>query len=210
MIPWTEFFLKGIAVGFCIAAPVGPIGILCIQRTVRFGRFSGFFSGLGAAVADTLYGVIAAFSLTFIEDFLTEQRFWIRLLGGLFLLYLGTRIFFSKPKEKTKDMKSNSFFGDFLSTFLLTMTNPLTILSFIAVFASLQVSVHPSYLHGIFLVLGVFCGSSLWWFLLSEGITLFRKQVSTRVMLWINRAAGLVIFLFGLGAIALSRNYSGH
>jgi threonine/homoserine/homoserine lactone efflux protein len=210
MIHWTEFFLKGLAVGFCIAAPVGPIGILCIQRTLHFGRFSGFFSGLGAATADTLYGIIAAFSLTFIEDFLHEQRFWIRLIGGLFLLYLGARIFLSKPKEKAKEMKSNSLFGDFLSTLLLTLTNPLTILSFIAVFASLQVSEHPSYLHGTFLVLGVFFGSALWWFLLSEGITMFRKRVSDKAMLWINRGAGVVIFLFGLGAIALSRSYSGH
>jgi threonine/homoserine/homoserine lactone efflux protein len=198
---WLEYFLKGAAVGFCVAAPVGPIGILCIQRTFHFGRWSGFFSGLGAATADTLYGIIAAFSLTFIAEFLHEQRFWIRIIGGFFLLYLGIRIFLSKPKEKLHGVDSNTLVGDFFSTFFLTLTNPLTILSFIAIFASLRIAAHPSYWHSIFLVLGVFSGSALWWFLLSEGITFFRKKFSKKAMLWINRIAGLVIFLFGLGAI---------
>jgi len=198
---WLEYYLKGAAVGFCVAAPVGPIGILCIQRTFHFGRWSGFFSGLGAAAADTFYGIIAAFSLTFIAEFLHEQRFWIRIIGGAFLLYLGLKIFLSKPKDKLKQIDSNTLLSDFFSTFFLTLTNPLTILSFIAIFASLRVAAHPTYSHAIFLVLGVFSGSALWWFILSEGITFFRKKVTKEAMLWINRIAGLVIFLFGLGAI---------
>lgn len=196
-----EFFLKGLAVGFCIAAPVGPIGILCIQKTLHYGRWSGFFSGLGAAFADALYGLIAVFSLTFIAELLHSERFWIRTIGGIFLLCLGAKIFLSKPKEKIKEITHKTLLSDFLSTFFLTITNPMTILSFVAIFSSLRIAAHPSYVHASLLVLGVFLGSSLWWLLLSEGVTFFRNKVSKEALLWVNRIAGIAIILFGLAAI---------
>ncbi len=127
------FFIKGLILGFSIAAPVGPIGILCIRRTLQYGRLSGFCSGLGAAAADTFYGIIAAFGLTLISDFLLEKRIWLHLIGGLFLIYLGWRTFFSKPVEKNQKIPHKTFTSDFFSTFFLTISNPLTILAYIAI-----------------------------------------------------------------------------
>lgn len=196
-----SFFLKGLLLGFAIAAPVGPIGILCIRRTVQFGRLSGFFSGLGAAFADMLYGVIAAFGLTLISDFLMTQQVWLRVVGGAFLIFLGARTFFSKPREKNKEITHKTLISDFVSTFFLTMTNPLTILSYVAIFAGLGLSdLQGNYTNAGWLVFGVFLGSALWWLILSEGVTLFRKRVSQKVMTWINRIAGALIMAFGLAA----------
>jgi len=196
------FLLKGVILGFCIAAPVGPIGILCIRRTLEFGRFSGLFSGLGAAVADTIYGIIAAFGISFISNFLIDHRFWLQLIGGIFLLYLGGKTFWSKPEEKPLSVSHKSLFGDFVSTLLLTITNPMTILSYIAIFATLGLSrSKDSSSNMVILVLGVFLGSILWWLILSEGVTFFRKKLSKKVMLWINHFAGILIFLFGIAAL---------
>ncbi len=197
-----SFLLKGIILGFSIAAPVGPIGILCIRRTLQFGRFSGLFSGLGAAIADVIYAIIAAFGLTFVSNFLMAGQFWLRLIGGGFLLYLGWKTFFAKVSDKTKEISHTTLLNDFVSTFFLTITNPMTILSFLAVFAGLGLSsIQGSYLEAAALVIGVFLGSATWWLLLSEGVTLFRKKVSDKVMRWINRVAGMIIIAFGLAAL---------
>jgi len=196
-----NYLLKGVILGFAIAAPVGPIGILCIRRTVQFGRFSGLFSGLGAAFADTIYGIIAAFGLTLVSDFLIAEQFWIRLVGGCFLLYLGARTFFAKPLERQETVTHKTLISDFVSTFLLTLTNPMTILSYFAIFAALGITRHEGeYASAGWLVFGVLIGSSLWWLILSEGVTLFRKRVSQRVMVWINRIAGGLIIAFGIAA----------
>lgn len=197
-----DFFLKGLLLGFSIAAPVGPIGVLCIRKTLQFGRFSGFFSGLGAATADAIYAVIAAFGLTFIANFLLEGQFWLRLIGGGFLLYLGWKTFIAKPHVQSINISHTTLLNDFISTFFLTLTNPMTILSFLAVFAGLGLSnIEGDYLQASLLVMGVFLGSAIWWLTLSEGVTLFRKKISRRVMTWINRVAGLIIFGFGIGAL---------
>lgn len=197
-----NFFLKGFVLGFSIAAPVGPIGVLCIRKSLQFGRLSGFVSGLGAAVADTIYGVIAAFGLTLVSDLLLAGQFWLKLIGGGFLIYLGLKTFFAKPAEKSKEISHKTLFGDFISTFFLTITNPMTILSYLAVFAGLGLSaVSGNYMCATCLVGGVFIGSALWWLLLSEGVTLFRKKISLKVMTWINRFAGLIIAGFGIAAL---------
>ena len=136
-----SFIWKGLILGFAIAAPVGPIGILCIRRTLQFGRFSGLFSGLGAAAADMVYAIIAAFGLTFISNVLIAGRFWMQLIGGLFLLYLGWKTYFSPVCDKTGTVSHTSLWNDFVSTFFLTITNPMTILSFLAIFAGFGLSV---------------------------------------------------------------------
>lgn len=194
------FLLKGAGLGFAIAAPVGPIGVLCIRKTIQFGRLSGFCSGLGAAVADAIYAIIAAFGLTFVSDFIAQGQFWLRLIGGAFLIYLGLRTFFAHPQETMGAHGSHkTLFADFLSTFFLTLTNPLTVLSFLAVFAGLGLTTFTGgYASATCLVLGVLLGSTFWWLILSEGVTLFRKKVSQRVMGWINRIAGIMIMAFGL------------
>lgn len=197
-----NFIVKGIALGFSIAAPVGPIGILCIRRTLQFGRFSGLFTGLGAAAADTVYGIIAAFGMNFISNFLLNSQGYLQLIGGIFLIYLGIKTFLSKPIEGSQAVSHNTLFGDFISTFFLTIANPMTILSFVAIFAGLGLSnSYNSYPNAVGLVIGVFLGSALWWLLLSEGVTIFRKKVSQKVMLWINRTAGMLITGFGIAAL---------
>lgn len=197
-----DFFFKGLILGFSIAAPVGPIGVLCIRKTLEFGRFSGLFSGLGAACADAIYAIIAAFGLTFIANFLLEGQFWLRLIGGIFLLYLGWKTFNAKPNPQSKNIPHTTLINDFVSTFFLTITNPMTIISFLAVFAGLGLSsIQGDYIQASMLVIGVFLGSALWWLTLSEGVTLFRKKVSHEVMTWINRVAGTIILAFGIGAL---------
>jgi threonine/homoserine/homoserine lactone efflux protein len=198
----ADFFLKGMVLGFSIAAPVGPIGILCIRKTLQYGRLSGLFSGLGAAVADAIYAVIAAFGLTFIANFLLAGQFWLGLIGGIFLLYLGWKTFIAKPIAQSKTIAHTTLWNDFISTFFLTITNPMTILSFLAIFAGLGLSnVQGDYFQASALVFGVFVGSAIWWLSLSEGVTLFRKKVSQKVMTWINRLAGIIIFGFAVGIL---------
>jgi threonine/homoserine/homoserine lactone efflux protein len=195
--------IKGIIMGFSIAAPVGPIGVLCIRRTINNGRLSGFFSGLGAATADGMYGCVAAFGLTFISSFLISQQFWLRLIGGAFLCYLGVKTLLSHPAEQAaKAAVSSTVAGDYLSTFFLTVTNPMTILSFAAVFAGMGLAVTGGYQSAGLLLLGVVIGSALWWLCLSGIVGFFRQKFNSTGLIWVNRISGLIILGFGLIAMA--------
>ncbi|MBC8335007.1 MAG: LysE family transporter [Anaerolineales bacterium] len=197
------FLFKGILIGFSIAAPVGPIGVLCINRTLAKGRLAGFISGLGAATADGIYGCIAGFGLTFISQFLVDQENWLRLIGGVFLLFLGIKTFLAKTTGVANPGTENGLFRAYLSTFFLTLTNPLTILSFVAIFAGMGiVNSDGNYISAIMLVLGVFIGSMLWWTLLSSGASFFQKKINADGMAWINKISGLIIT--GFGVVALS------
>ena len=195
------FFLKGIAIGFSIAAPVGPIGLLCIRRTLAGGRLPGLATGMGAATADAAYGLVAAFGLTAVSDFLVGRRFWLGLLGGAFLCWLGARTFAQKPAAEAAEARGESLLAAYLSTLLLTLTNPMTILSFVAVFAGLGLGTSPDYVAASATVLGVFAGSALWWLLLSGGVGLFRSRIDPTWMQAVNRISGAVIFGFGVYAI---------
>jgi threonine/homoserine/homoserine lactone efflux protein len=202
-----SIFLQGLIIGFSIAAPVGPIGVLCIRRTLTEGRISGFVSGLGAATADAVYGSIAGFGLTFISTFLIEKSYWLRLIGGGFLLYLGVKTFLTRSKSmaESDDAKFQqvNLSRNYLSTFVLTLTNPLTIISFAAIFAGLGIgsSSSDNYLSAFILVIGVFLGSCSWWFLLSGGVGLFRQRFKPDSLIWVNRITGVIIFIFGIVAI---------
>jgi threonine/homoserine/homoserine lactone efflux protein len=195
-----EFFLKGIILGFAIAAPVGPIGILCIRKTMQYGRWSGLCSGLGAAFADMLYGIIAVFGLGLLSDIMIAGRIWLRLFGGIFLFILGLKTFYSEPKTETDPVTHVTLIKDFLSTFLLTLTNPLTVLAYVAIFAGLGITRDVSD-YGPWLIFGVFLGSALWWTILSEGVTFFRKRFSHGLMKGINRTAGIILMSFGVAAV---------
>jgi threonine/homoserine/homoserine lactone efflux protein len=198
----VSLFLRGLVIGFSIAAPVGPIGVLCIRRTITEGQMYGLVSGLGAATADALYGCVAAFGLTIISAFLIGHKLWLSLIGGLFLLYLGIKTLLSKPAEDAAKAEGKGLFGAYASTFLLTVTNPMTILSFVAIFAALGLgSTTGSYASALVLVLGVFCGSATWWLLLSGGVGLFRDKFNARGLLWVNRISGAIITLFGVIAL---------
>lgn len=207
-------FLQSILIGLSIAAPVGPIGILCIQRTLVKGRWSGFVSGLGAATADAFYGAIAAFGLTFLASFLINQSVWMRIGGGLFLIFLGIKFFVAKPgniRENNINLYSERrLFRDYFSTFLLTLSNPLTILSFSAILAGFGSSAIESgnYFASSMMILGIFLGSSLWWILLTYFSSLFRNHIRSNTMVWINRIAGGIILLLGIGALLSLFNLS--
>ena len=189
--------LRGLVIGFSIAAPVGPIGVLCIRRTLTDGRLVGFSCGLGAASADAAYGCVAAFGLTSLSGFLVDHELWLRLVGGVFLVYLGIKAFLQRPDEREAVAASGSsrgLAGAYASTLILTITNPTTILSFTAVFAGLGL-VEPSggYASAGALVVGVFMGSALWWSLLSGGVSLLRWKLSGGAPRWVNKVSGIII-----------------
>ena len=199
-----SFLWRGIVIGFSIAAPVGPIGALCIRRTLAEGRALGLISGLGAATADAIYGLVAGFGLTFVSTFLLRYQLGVRLVGGAFLCYLGLRAFLARPAQATTDKKPGfgrkpGFLAAYASTLLLTLTNPMTILSFAAIFAGAGlVGGEGSYASAALLVLGVFLGSAAWWLLLSGGVSLLRTRLDAALLRWVNRVAGLVILAFGV------------
>ncbi len=192
------FFIKGILLGFSIAAPVGPLGVLCIRRTLSDGMLNGFLSGVGTATADALYGCIAAFSVTAISTFLLDNQSFLRLTGGVFLLYLGYTTFKSVPAETVAQAGGNGLLGAYISAFFLTLTNPLTIISFAAVFAGLGAgSIGKNYMLAGLLVFGVFLGSMLWWLTLSGMVNVFRSKVNPRRLKWVNKFSGVIIAGFG-------------
>jgi threonine/homoserine/homoserine lactone efflux protein len=196
------FLLKGILIGFSIAAPVGPIGVLCIRRTLAGGRLLGLFSGLGAATADAFYGCVAGFGLTFISTFLVDQQVWLRLVGGLFLCYLGIRTLLARPAEAATAADSAGLLSAYASTLFLTLTNPVTILAFAAIFAGLGVATGGGdYGAAGALVAGVFVGSAAWWLILSGGVSLLRARLTPAWLRWVNRLSGLVIIGFGVAAL---------
>lgn len=192
-------FIKGVIIGLSIAVPVGPIGVLCIRRTLTQGRMIGFLSGLGAATADAFYGAIAGFGLTVLSNLLVGQQTGLRLIGGGLLCIIGVKTFLSKPAEQGNSVEGNTRWGAYLSTFILTLTNPMTILFFAAVFAGLGVgSGSDHYLSAGILVLGVFMGSASWWLVLSGFTGLLRGMFNVNRMRWLNRISGLIIIGFGL------------
>lgn len=200
------FFLKGLVIGFVIAAPVGPIGILCARRTLTHGRRAGFLSGMGASTADVLYGFIAAFGLTFISDLLHSYQFWLRLAGGAILCFLGIKTFIEKPERKgffSMLRKKKRHAGMYTSTFFLTLTNPMTIFSLAAVFAGFGIAgTRGSVLSAAVLILGVFLGSVLWWLFLVGVFSVFKRRFKQHELQWINRIAGLIITASGAFALA--------
>lgn len=205
-MPWREslsVLLQGLVLGFSIAAPVGPVGVLCIRRSMARGFRSGLVSGLGAASADAVYGTIAAAGLTLVADFLVRQQLWLGLLGGGFLLYLGVKTFVSKPADDAAKQESESASGDYISTLLLTLSNPMTIFSFAAIFSGMSAQTLPVFRFSAFLlVLGVFLGSASWWLILSSSVGLLRSRVTPALLGWVNRISGLVIIGFAIFLIS--------
>lgn len=193
------YLLRGLVLGFAIAAPVGPIGVLCIRRTLANGRVHGLVSGLGAATADMFYGAVAAFGLTAVSSLLLRERVWIHLIGAVFLAYLGIRTMLTRPAPLVKAATSTGLAGAYVSTVGLTLANPATILSFAAVFAGLGVAgLHASYAAAALLVAGVFCGSALWWLVLSGGVSLLRTRVTPRVLRGVNIVSGAILLVFAV------------
>lgn len=194
----ASLFFKGWLIGFSIAMPVGPIGVLCIQHALLRGMLYGLVAGLGAALADAIYGAMAGFGVTVFSNFLTTYQFWFQLGGAIFLWYLGSSIFFSKPEPEKKDAIPLSLWRVFLTTFALTLTNPMTIVCFAGVYAGLGIcTAEFSFVPAVVLTLGVLVGSSAWWLLLSCGVSyLGRWTSSTAPTHWLNRISGGIILAF--------------
>jgi threonine/homoserine/homoserine lactone efflux protein len=192
--------------GFAIAAPVGPIGVLCIRRTLAEGWLTGFLTGLGAATADGFYGGVAAFGLTAISGVLVAEQGVIRVVGGLLLCYLGVRTLLAKPAlEAASARRGRGLLGAYATTVGLTLTNPATIISFAAVFAGLGLAnaAGSTVAAPGLLTLGVLLGSACWWLLLSGGVNLLRSRLTTGALRWVNRLSGVILLVFG-GAALLS------
>ncbi len=193
-------WFKGMLIGFAIAAPVGPIGLLCIQRTLARGRWSGVLSGMGAASADALYGCIAGFGLAALAGLLLAWQTELQIGGGLFLLYLGGQTWRAPPAMAQAQVQPTraGLLGDYLSTLALTLTNPVTILAFLGIFAGLGLAAEQrDFAAAGWLVSGVFLGSLLWWLLLAGTVGLVRGRLTPTRLGWINRVSGALIAGFG-------------
>lgn len=202
----VSFFLRGLAIGFAIAAPVGAIGLLCIRRTLAEGRLAGFVSGLGAATADACYGAVAALGLTAVSGALVEHHSLVRLIGGIFLCYLGLRTACSRPADSVRSGSARDLAAAYGSTLALTLTNPTTILSFAAIFAGLGLGAAGSdRLEAGMMVGGVFLGSAAWWLLLSCVVGYFRRALTPARLQWVNRLSGAALIGFGLVALLSAR-----
>jgi threonine/homoserine/homoserine lactone efflux protein len=195
-----NLFVKGLIVGFCLAAPVGPIAAICVQRTISKRLISGILSGMGAAVADAVYGAIAAFGANIIAEFIIAERSWLQRIGGAILILLGLRlIFFTKVEERKNGVTNRGLFGDFFSTFVLTLTNPMTFVAFAAIFTTMGIGAVRG--HSILtaeLVGGVFAGSALWWLILSSASFLLRNHFDFRKLSAINKATGVFVIAVGV------------
>lgn len=192
---------KGVLLGLSVAAPVGPIGVLCIRRTLEGGMARGLATGLGAATADMCYGATAAVGISAVTHTLISLQGWLHVAGGLFLGWLGLTTILSQPAASAAAAQERrGLWGAYLSTVTLTLANPSTILSFIAIFASISLGGHGVG-QTIALVLGIFSGSALWWVVLSGTIHMVRQRLPVTLLLWVNRLSGLILIGFALWAI---------
>lgn len=195
-------FFRGLALGLAVAAPVGPMSLLCMRQTLARGFFAGMASGLGVATADGVYGAVAAFGLVAITDALVGQQPWLRVVGGAAMAYLGIGAIRTRPAEAATVADGSGLARSYAATFGLTMMNPSTILSFAALFAGLGLGGGEG--GGVaapLLVSGVFVGSALWWLLVTGGLSLARARLGPRVQRTVNVVAGLVLVGFGLAAV---------
>lgn len=193
-------FLEGMLIGLAIAAPIGPVGILCIGKALADGRLAGFVAGLGAAVADTVFGAAAAFG---IDALLPHAEGWetaLKLGGGLFMLVLGLRTWRADTSIETVPAVGPGLWRDFVATFAVTITNPATIFGMLGVFAAAGPVVHAG--ESWMLAAGIGAGSTLWWLILSSAAGAVRSQITPKHLRRLNRASGALLFAFGAAALA--------
>ncbi len=195
-------FLKGVTIGMIIALPLGPVGLLCLHRSLSGGVWIGLLSGTAAALGDALYGAVAAFGLSFVSEYLTEHRYLLQFAGGVLLLVMGF-VTLRTPYAPMKVERSyHHLAGAFSSIFLLTLTNPMTIIAFLAIFTGFGLGhTHTTAGHALAVITGVFCGSMIWWAGIAFGGVWLSEKIS-RQMPFIKRVSGLIILLFGFWALA--------
>jgi threonine/homoserine/homoserine lactone efflux protein len=201
MIPALEILLKGIILGLTVSMPLGPIGIILINRTIKRGMLSGFFSGLGLATADTLLAGLAALGFTVILSFINEERFIISIIAGLIIIGIGLKIYLSNPVKdiRNREKANKSLWRDYYSVFVLSISNPYTIFIFVAFFSGVHIggNVKPE-LVPFFLIPGVLIGTITWWFFMSYLVSRFKKNIRLRVIVRVNKVAGIVVIVIGI------------
>ena len=204
-------FLKAILIGLAASIPLGPLGIMCIQKALSKGRWAGFAVGLGSSIVDVFYAAIALFSVSFISDFLDRNRIWVMLVGGVIILLIGLQIAMKNPikdlqQSKTTPVSSSRHVKEVLRGFLMTVSNPGALVLMLGLFAFFGLDLGTHYRAPAVLVVlaGIFLGTASWWFLLASGISLFRKRFRLRQMLVINRISGIIIALIGLASVVES------
>jgi threonine/homoserine/homoserine lactone efflux protein len=201
MLQLIEILLKGILLGLAVSMPLGPIGIILINRTIKRGMLSGFFSGLGLASADTLLAVLAALGFNVILSFINQERFIISVIAGIIIIGIGLKIFLSNPVKdiRNREKANKSLWRDYYSVFVLSISNPYTIFIFVAFFSGVHINgnVKPE-LVPFFLIPGVFIGTITWWFFLSYFVSRFKKNIRLRVIVRVNMAAGIVVIVIGV------------
>ncbi|MBN2681396.1 MAG: LysE family transporter [Bacteroidales bacterium] len=197
--------IYGIIIGLMVSIPLGPVGVMCIQRTLNRGRWAGFISGLGAAAADVIFSVFAVFSAKIIIENVEKHQDWFQIVGGVIFLAVGVKIFITNPvvqlKKRQAKKKENSFLWDFLSVFIITITNPVAILLFLIAFSYVGLTIEPNeYSKASAVISGIAIGTSAWWFLLASVVNLFRRKITLRSLWMINKVAGALIVVFVLGS----------
>lgn len=200
MVELMMIFAKGFLIGLSLALVIGPIAILCIQQTLVHGFYAGIACGLGIATADGLYGALAGLGLSFMTDILHVYQFWFHFFGGCILVYLGVTTFTRSIVTSSLSLSATRFFNMYFSTLMLTLSNPITLITLSALLASLDVGrnvARGALLPTLFF--GFFLGSLLWWVLLTCAISLFRGYISIRTLTIINKIAGIIMIIFGLG-----------
>ena len=214
------YLFKGMLVGLMVSIPLGPMGVLIIQKTLHKGALSGFIAGMGAASADFFYSSVAAFGLGYVINTVQTHELLLQIIGGIFLLCIGLKIYFDNPIRQIRQRRQGrvsktGLLGDYLSLFFLTVSNPITVVVFMAVFAGMSVFGESSSMLGeLLVVIGVLLGGGVWWYTLSTLVNIFRKKFRLRVLITINRVSGLVITILGalviLAAFAPFKNLVIH
>ena len=201
MIPAIEILLKGIILGLTVSMPLGPIGIVLINRTIKRGILSGLFSGLGLASADTILAILAGLGFTFIIGFIKEERFILSLIAGMVIILVGIKVFLSNPVKdlRSREKSNKSLWRDYYSVFVLSITNPYTILIFVAFFSGIHApeNIKPE-LVPFFLIPGIFIGTITWWIFLSYFISRFKKKIRLRGIVRVNKFSGIAIIVLGV------------
>lgn len=198
------FLLNGFIIGLSASIPLGPVGLICIQKTLNGRLRNGFVSGFGAASADTFFAIVAAFSISAVHNFIEAQQIYLRIIGGIILIGLGLKFFLTNPAIQIRKQRNrgNSLWADFVSVFLLTISNPLTVFVFGAVFAGLGIiPANSQWYEMLELVAGVFIGASSWWIFLVLTVNMFREKFRLRRLWWMNKIMGAVITFFGIFAL---------
>ena len=197
------YLFKGMLVGLMVSIPLGPMGVLIIQKTLHKGALSGFIAGMGAASADLFYAAVAAFGLGFVINIVQAHELLLQIIGGIFLIMIGLKIYFDNPIRQIRQRRQGrvsktGLLGDYLSLFFLTVSNPITVVVFMAVFAGMSVFGESSSLLGeVLVVAGVLLGGGVWWYTLSTLVNIFRKKIRLRVLITINRVSGMIITILG-------------